>query len=62
MLLNNLQMVAVLAEVSKDYAALAHSLLRIFRQEKKELLLIKTMAAKEMEHEGIDVASTVTIS
>lgn len=55
-------MVAVLAEVSKDYAALAHSLLRIFRQEKKELLLIKTMAAKEMEHEGIDVASTVTIS
>ena len=45
-------MISVLADVSRDLAALATSLLRIFRQEKKELVLIKTVATKEMEQEG----------
>ena len=45
-------MISVLADVSRDLAALATSLLRIFRQERKELLLIKTVSAREMEHEG----------
>ena len=45
-------MLSVLADVSRDLAALATSLLRIFRQEKKELVLIKTVATKEMEQEG----------
>lgn len=50
-LLSNFQMLSVLADVSRDLAALATSLLRIFRQEKKELVLIKTVATKEMEQE-----------
>ena len=45
-------MLSVLADVSRDLPALATSLLRIFRQEKKEIVLIKTVATKEMEQEG----------
>eukprot|EP00794_Sanderia_malayensis_P009862 gene9861-10872_t len=50
-LLTNFQMISVLADVAKDTAALANLLLRIFRQEKKEIILIKTLSGKEMEHE-----------
>ena len=45
-------MISVLGDVSRDLAALATSLLRIFRQERKEIVLIKTVATKEMEQEG----------
>ena len=51
-LLSNIQMISILGDVSRDLAALANSLLRIFRQERKEIVLIKTVATKEMEQEG----------
>ena len=52
-LTTNYQMIFVLADVCKDLPALANILLRIFRQEKKEIPLIRTIVSKEIEFEGM---------
>ena len=49
---NDYQMVQALGTVSKDLNHLAFTLLRIFRQEKNEINLVKEIAVREIQYDG----------
>lgn len=48
-----LQAVTALGQICKDRVLLASTLLKIFRHEKQEIHLVKTMNAKEIETQGM---------